>query len=217
MGGKGRKGEGKGRNFGLSQCWREIDAPARTYAYMTDRSNAAASHRPCLQRLKRRTADSSKLRPSPADLDAFRHSKFKTVSRSLFALRRLTFERRFSTFPTYDFRRTPTGLPPLFHTSLPRMERSPQTYRSRNGSHHRPQHLSDDRKQHAWRYSRHFQTSRSGQQPHTWRGTTSHNHTVISHTSTPITSMFTHRVNHFRSATSGFCRKKKSTDSIRNF
>jgi len=45
------------------------------------------------------------------------------------------------------------------------MERGPQTYRSRNKSHHRPQHLSDDRKQHALRYRRHFQMSRSGQRP----------------------------------------------------
>ena len=41
------------------------------------------------------------------------------------------------------------------------MERSPQTYPSRIRPHHRPQHLSDDRKQYAWRYCRHFQTSRS--------------------------------------------------------
>ena len=28
MRGKGRRGEGKGRDFGPSQCWRKIDAPA---------------------------------------------------------------------------------------------------------------------------------------------------------------------------------------------
>ena len=139
------------------------------YAYMTDRSKfdetRTTSHRPFLYRLKRRTADSARLRQSPTDMDAFRHSKFETVSRSLFALRRLTFERRFSTFSTYNFRRTPTGLPPLLYASLPRMERSPQTYRSRIRSNYRPQRPFDDRKQHAWRYRRHFQTSRSGQQP----------------------------------------------------